>query len=109
MAAAGGLFKVTITDNDYDMTVYTTWVSAQSKQQAIIMGAVMAGQEKYRRDSARLNRDIGTEGMTQPQVKLEPTTVDEFYRHECTVEVSDYHSREAAKAAARDAAEAVGS
>jgi hypothetical protein len=102
MPAAGGLFKVTITEKNYDGTVYTTWVSAQSKAQALLMGAALAGQEKCRDEYNRRGRDPGNEGLTLPEATMEPCSVDEFYQHETLVEVSTYATRSAAKTAAKE-------
>jgi hypothetical protein len=80
--------KVTITEHDYNYTKYTAWVSATSKQQAVAKAAALAGQEKYRREAERTGREPGVEGLMDPDIKIEPVDLDEYWEHRETVEVA---------------------
>jgi hypothetical protein len=86
---AHALYKVTITDHDYHYTRYTTWVSATSKNQAIVVGAARIGGEMTRREWLRMGREPVPETLLEPDVKLELISVDEYYQHHDTVEVSE--------------------
>jgi hypothetical protein len=82
-------YKVTITDRTYHHITYTAWVSATSKNQAIIQGAALAGREKLIREHQRQPRnDLAPEIFFDPEVKLEPVSVDEYWDKRDTVEVS---------------------
>ena len=96
---SGGLFKVIIEDQDYDHTVYTTWVSVNSQKQAIACGAALAGAEKARREFERTGRGpLADDGrLTMPQIRVEPCSVDEFYAHEYEVLVEDDKTRRASR------------
>lgn len=89
--SGGGNFKVTITEHDYNFTTYTAWVSATSRNQAIVMAAAMAGQEKIRREFERTGRpnDLYPAGLLAPEVKIETVSLDEFWDKRDTVEVSE--------------------
>jgi hypothetical protein len=88
MASAN--YKVTIIDHDYHYTTYTAWVSATSKNQAIALGAALIGQEKMRRDHLRMpSHDLWPGPLLEPEVKLEPVDVDEYWRHRDEVIVSE--------------------
>lgn len=89
------IYKVTISEKDYDSSVYTTWVSATSKNQAIVLAAALVGGEKMRREHERMGRQPCTEDsvLLEPTVTLEPGTVDEYYANEHDVLVSTYETR----------------
>lgn len=89
----GGFFRVTITESDYNSTEYTTVVRATSKNQAIVIGAALAGAEKTRREWHRTDRDPGSEIMMSPASRLEPIEVHEYYDHKDEVTVTDFHTR----------------
>ncbi len=76
-------YKVTITEHNYEYTVYTAWVSATSKNQAIIKAAALAGQEKTRREFERTGRPdaLCPEGLLEPYVRLEAVSVEEYWAH----------------------------
>ena len=96
MPANHAYYKVTITEEDYDHTVYTAWVQATSKNTAIVQGAALAGQEKMRREMARRrNEPPAPQTLMTPAVRLETVDLEEYWAHEDQVEVSDYHSRQA--------------
>lgn len=78
------LWRVVVADQDYDFTVYTSWVSASSKTHAIAMGACLAGAEKMRREYERTGPEpVAEDGLLmQPTVKLEPVGTDEYYQHQ---------------------------
>jgi hypothetical protein len=81
-------YKVTITDHDYDFTKYVAWVSASSKNQALVKGAALAGQEKMRRDHERMPRNPLWPGpLLDPEIKLEPVDLDQYWAHRDTVVV----------------------
>lgn len=84
-------YKVTITEHDYHYTTYTTWVQATSKNQALVKAAALAGQEKARREFERVSGRNGvvTEGLYEPEVKLEAVSLDEYWDHREEVTVSD--------------------
>lgn len=82
-------YKVTITEHDYNYTKYTVWVSALSRNQAMIKAAALAGQEKYRRETDRAGRQPGVEGLLEPEVTMEPASVEEYWDHREEVQVSD--------------------
>jgi hypothetical protein len=82
-------YRVTITEHDYNYTKYTAWVSASSKNQALIKAAALAGQEKNRREFERTGRFPGIEGLMEPEVSIEKTDLDnEFWDKQDTVEVT---------------------
>jgi hypothetical protein len=84
-------YRVRITEHDYYYTTYTAWVSATSRNQAIIKAAALAGQEKYRREAERTGREPGVEGLIEPEIKIEPMGLnefDEFWDKRDTVEVT---------------------
>jgi hypothetical protein len=83
-------YKVTITERDYKYTTYTTWVSASSRNQALVKAAALAGQEKSRREFERTGerRGVAVEGLLEPEVKLEQVTTDEYWDHRDEVTVS---------------------
>lgn len=87
---SGGFYKVTITDQDYDSTTYITYVSASSKNAAIVQAAALAGGEKMRREHKRMGREphASDAQMTEPAVKLETVHFDdEFERRQDLVTV----------------------
>lgn len=83
-------YKVTITEHDYHYTVYTAWVSATSRNQAIVKAAALAGQEKARREFELTGsrRGIAVDGLQEPEVKMERVSLDEFWEHQDEVTVS---------------------
>ena len=85
-------YRVTITDHDYHYTTYTAWVQASSKNQAIAMGAALIGGEKTRREWQTSRHHQGNEPwpvqLLQPDVKLEPCTLEEYWAHEDKIEVT---------------------
>lgn len=85
-------YKVTITEHNYNYTTYTAWVSATSKNQAIVIAAALAGQEKNRREFEKMGRpsDLWPGGLLDPEVRLEPVTdLEDFWDKRGTVEVSE--------------------
>lgn len=58
--------------------MYVAKVAASSKQQAIVKGAALASQLKMQREYLRLGRERYPETLLEPDVKIEPITVDEF-------------------------------
>jgi len=84
-------YKVTITEHDYKYTTYTTWVSATSKNQAVAKAAALAGQEKTRREYERTGdrRGVAVDGLLEPEIKLEPATLDEYWDYREEVKVSE--------------------
>lgn len=83
-------YKVTIIDRGYNRTTYTAWVAASSRNQAIALGAALAGQEKLRREHGRTpQRDLAPEGLTDPEIKLAPVSADEYWDKPDSVEVSE--------------------
>lgn len=76
-------YKVTIIEHDYTYTAYVAWVSASSKNQAMVKAAALAGQEKSRREFERTGdrRGVVVEGLLEPEIKLETVTVDEYWEH----------------------------
>lgn len=83
-------YKVTITDHDYHYTKYVAWVSATSKNQAILLAGALVGQEKMRREHERMPRnDLVPGTLLEPEVNLEPVDVDEYWEHRDEVIVSE--------------------
>jgi hypothetical protein len=82
-------YKVTITDHDYHYTTYIAWVQATSKNQAIAKAAALAGGEKTRREWQRMGREPMPEGLLEPDVKLEPVGLDEYWDHQEQVVVQE--------------------
>ena len=82
-------YKVTITDHDYHYTTYTAWVSASSKNQAIAKAAAPVGGEKTHREWLRMGREPFPESLLEPDVKLEPCGLDEYWDHQEQVTVSE--------------------
>lgn len=81
-------YKVTITDSNYESTKYTAWVSASSKTQAIVKGAALAGQEKYRREAERTGREPGVEGLLEPRLQVEKVGASDYWDHQEEVVVT---------------------
>lgn len=93
MARGGGYFKAIIEEQDYNSTVYTTWVSAESKQQAIVMAAALAGQEKARREFERNPRHgVMVEGLMVPTIRLEIADINDYFNKRDMVEVTDINT-----------------
>ena len=87
---AHSYYKVTITEHDYHYTTYTAWVQATSRNQAITKAAALAGQEKARREHERMPRHgVCVEGLLEPEIKLEPVHLEEFWEKRDTVEVKE--------------------
>lgn len=82
-------YRVTVTDNDYYCTTYTTWVSAGSKTQALVKAAALIGGEKTRREWQRMHREPVPETLLDPLVTVERVSVDEFWDHQDQVAVRD--------------------
>ena len=83
-------YKITITENNYDFTKYTAWVSASSKNTAIVQGAALAGQAKMKREyDAHMGDELWPTVFLAPEVKLEVVSYDEYEQHEDEVLVSD--------------------
>lgn len=83
-------YKVTITEHDYDYTTYTAWVSASSRNQAMVKAAALAGQEKARREFERTGQAPATEGLLEPEVKMEAAPLDEYWEHRDEVTISEH-------------------
>lgn len=83
-------YKITITEQDYLYTTYTAWVSATSRDQAMVKAAALAGQEKTRREFERTGRPnaLWPEGLLEPKVKIAAVSLDEYWERRNTVEVS---------------------
>lgn len=83
-------YKVTITEHDYYYTTYVVWVGASSKNQAMLMAGALVGQEKNRREFERTGRvnDLWPQGLIDPEIRIEPADVDEYWEKRNTVEVS---------------------
>lgn len=82
--------KVTIAEHDYNWTTYTVWVEATSKNQAMVKAAALAGQEKARREAERMPRNgVVVSGLMEPDVKLEPVALEEYWEKRDTVEVKE--------------------
>lgn len=88
-------YKITITEQDYYFTTYTTWVSGTSKTQAIAKAGALAGQAKTRRAYERTGRaqELIGEELLNPSVKIEKSTVDEYYEHQDKVEIDSIEGR----------------
>jgi hypothetical protein len=80
-------YKVTITEHNYEYTRYIAWVSATSKNQALVKAAALAGQEKARREFERTGsrRGVAVDGLLEPEVTMETVGLDEYYEEEVTV------------------------
>jgi hypothetical protein len=86
---AHALYKAVVTEQNYHYTTYTCWVSAASKNSAMVMAGALAGQEKMRREHERTGRNLWPEGLMAPEIRLETVGTDEYYANEGTVEVRD--------------------
>jgi hypothetical protein len=74
-------YKVTITEHNYNYTTYVAWVSGASRNQALVKAAALAGQEKACREFERTGRAPATEGLLEPEVKMETVPLDEYWEH----------------------------
>jgi len=74
-------YRVTITDHDYHYTTYVAWVDATSKNQAIVKAGALAGGLKAAREQH------STGGLTDPEIRLEPCNLEEYWEHRETAEV----------------------
>lgn len=81
-------YKITITEHDYEYTRYIAWVSGSSRIQAIAKAAALAGQCKARRESERTGRGVACDGLMDPEIKIEPAELDEYWDKRDTVEVA---------------------
>jgi hypothetical protein len=82
-------YKVTITEHDYNYTTWVAWVQASSKNQAMVKAGALAGQEKARREAERTGRAGFVEGLMDPEVRMEPAPLDEYWEHREEVELLD--------------------
>lgn len=85
-------YKVTVTERDYRYTTYTCWVTATSRDQAVLKAGALAGQEKNRREFERMKRvsDLWPGGLLEPSVTVTViTSLDEFWDKRGTVEVTE--------------------
>lgn len=87
-------YKVTVTDHDYHYTTYTAWVSASSKNQALVKAAALIGGEMTRREWLRMHREPVRQDLIEPDVRIEPVDLDEFWDNRDKVIVSDIRGEE---------------
>ena len=85
-------YKITITEHDYHYTTYTMWVAGTSRNQAIVIAAAMAGQERSRREFERVNGRMNSlvpSAMIEPDILIDKATLEEYWEHRDTVEVKE--------------------
>lgn len=82
-------YQLTIYDQDYDSTIYTTWVQADSQKAAIAQGSALIGAEKAIREHNRMGRPPHTSEavLTMPEIKLEKVGMDDAWDKVNKVEV----------------------
>lgn len=81
-------YKVTVIDHDYHYTKYETWVSATSKNQALVKAGNLIGGEKTRREWLRMGREPIPETLIEPDVRIEIADPDLFWNLQDTVTVT---------------------